>query len=86
VLNASQRRDNAERRELERRYHMLTQREREVLQGVVGGCINKVIAGIEREHPHRGDPSCIRHGEDAGRFPLESGPHGDGVKSPPARL
>ena len=44
VLDAAQRRDNAERRELERRYHTLTQREREVLQGVVDGRINKVIA------------------------------------------
>lgn len=44
MLEAAQRRDNAERRELERRYHTLTQRERKVLQGVMDGRINKVIA------------------------------------------
>ncbi len=44
VLDAARRRDNEERRELRRRYHTLTPREREVVQGVVAGLINKVIA------------------------------------------
>lgn len=44
MLDAARRRDQQEYRELRRRYTRLTPREREVLQGVVEGKINKVIA------------------------------------------
>ena len=56
-----------ERNDIRRRLETLTPREREVLDLVVHGKANKVIAGDLKLSPaHRGDPSRARDGENAG--------------------
>ena len=81
------RQERRESKAIRERFDSLTPREKEVLELVVAGLLNKQIADqLKNERANRQDSSRARHGKNSGRVPGPSRPHGGKTQECPSEV